>query len=172
MKTKKPKNKKNDSDNCNCQDDPELEVQEECPLDENCLEKEIVYQADVYPADATKDTKPLTTYYGQTEKTFKKRWTSHRFNFNHTTLSTYVWKCRDEGFEPMIKWSIKKRGHAFSSGSKKCDLCLTEKTIILYSDKSCTLNKRDELMEKCRHKNKFRLKKCEVELDLAPFDPP
>ena len=174
-KKKKPKNKKNDSENCNCQDDPELEVQEECPLDENCLEKGVVYQADVYPPDATAETKPMKIYYGQTENTFKKRWTSHKFNFNHrdsdhTTLSTYVWKCRDEGLEPKIKWSIKARGHPFSSGSKKCDLCLTEKTVILYADKSCTLNRRDELMEKCRHKKKHPLKTCDVE--LTPYDPP
>ena len=174
-KKRKNKNKKNNSDNCNCQDDPELEIQEDCPLNENCLEKGIVYQADVFPANATEQTKPLKIYYGQSENTFKKRWTGHRYNFNHrdsdhTTLSTYVWKCRDEGFEPTIKWSIKKTGYPFSSGSKKCDLCITEKTVILYANKSNMLNRRDELMEKCRHKKKFTLKKCEVE--LGPYDPP
>jgi hypothetical protein len=48
-----------------------------------------------------------------------------------------------------IKWSIKAKGHAFSSGGRACDLCLTEKLVILTSDQNSTLNKRDELLEIC-----------------------
>ena len=169
-KNAKETNKKNKKENCNCPDEEEEE--QECPLlEEGCLEKAIVYQADVI----TGEKKPVKIYYGQTEKTFKKRYTSHKHTFNHrdaqmTTLSTYVWKCRDKGVEPEIKWSVKARGHPFSSGSKKCDLCLTEKTVILYADKTNIRNSRNELMEKCRHKKKFTLKTCQVE--LAPHDPP
>ena len=56
-----------------------------------------------------------------------------------------------------IKWSIKAKGHAFSSGGRACDLCLTEKLVILTSDQNSTLNKRDELLEICRQWRKHLL---------------
>ena len=40
-----------------------------------------------------------------------------------------------------IKWSIKAKGHAFSSGGRACDLCLTEKLVILTSDQNSTWTK-------------------------------
>ena len=55
-------------------------------------------------------------------------------------------------FDPyFVNWSIKARGHAFSSGGRACDLCLTEKLIILTADQNTMLNRRDELLESCRH---------------------
>ena len=92
-----------------------------------------------------------------------------------TTLSSYCWECTDEGHEPAIEWSIKTKGHPFSSGSKKCDLCLTEKTTIFYADQTNLLNKRSELLEKCRHKLKFCLSEIEPKTRKkknAPFNPP
>ena len=37
----------------------------------------------------------------------------------------------------------------------RCNLCLAEKLCILTADKSVLLNKRSELITKCRHENKF-----------------
>ena len=54
-------------------------------------------------------------------------------------------------------WSIKARGHAFSSGGKACDLCLTENLTILTADQNTMLNRRDELLETCRHRRKHLL---------------
>ena len=45
----------------------------------------------------------------------------------------------------------------FSSGSKACDLCLTEKLAILTENKISMLSKRDELLETCRHRRKHLL---------------
>ena len=56
-----------------------------------------------------------------------------------------------------VDWSIKARGHPFSSGGRACDLCLTEKLVILTADPNTTLNKRDELLETCRHRRKHLL---------------
>ena len=50
-----------------------------------------------------------------------------------------------------IKWSIQARGHAVSSGSWACNLCLIEKLVILAGDQNSMLNKRDELLETCGH---------------------
>jgi hypothetical protein len=74
-----------------------------------------------------------------------------------TTLASYIWKLMDKQINYEIKWSIKARGHAFSSGGWACDLCLTEKLVILTADQNTMLNKRDELLETCRHQRKHLL---------------
>ena len=56
-----------------------------------------------------------------------------------------------------VNWSIKARGHAFSSGGRACNLCLTEKLTILTADQSTILNRRDEFLETCRHQRKHLL---------------
>ena len=43
-------------------------------------------------------------------------------------------------------------------GSRKCDLCLTEKLTILKADPVTLLNTPDELMSKCRHMNNLTLR--------------
>ena len=101
-------------------------------------------------------------YYGSTELQFLKRYNKHKSSFKirpqgHTTLSLYIWKLKDKQIKYEIKWSIKARGHAFSSGSRACDLCLTEKLVILTTDQNSMLNKRDELLETCRRQRKHLL---------------
>ena len=100
-------------------------------------------------------------YFGSTEN-FKNRYAVHKSSLNnrpacHTTLSSYVWKLKDQNIPYCIDWSIRARGHAFSSGSKSCDLCLTEKLIILTENQETMLNKQDELLESCRHRRKHLL---------------
>ena len=52
-----------------------------------------------------------------------------------------------------IKWSILTKAHTFLLGGKKCELCLTEKTIILLNkDRNTLLNQQDEILTKYRHK--------------------
>ena len=41
--------------------------------------------------------------------------------------------------------------------NEKCDLCLCEKLLIPRVNSACLLNKRDELVSKCCHMNKFTL---------------
>ena len=53
-----------------------------------------------------------------------------------------------------------------SSGGKQCDLCLMEKLTILMADPKSTLNKRDEIMKKCKHKQKYLL------ATVKPPEPP
>ena len=61
-----------------------------------------------------------------------------------------------------------------SSGGKICDLCLLEKVTILMAEPKVTLNKRDEIMCKCKHKRKYLLssvKPPETLCDRGPPDP-
>ena len=43
-------------------------------------------------------------------------------------------------------------------GSRMCDLCICEKLLVSRADPNVLLNKRDKLVSKCRHRNKFTLK--------------
>ena len=47
---------------------------------------------------------------------------------------------------------------ARSGSSKRCNLCLKEKFLIIYRPKLSTLNKRNELVSSCRHRNKALLR--------------
>ena len=51
------------------------------------------------------------------------------------------------------------KGNPYICGMRKCDLCLCEKLLIARANSACLLNKRDELISKCRHMNKFTLKR-------------
>ena len=74
------------------------------------------------------------------------------------TLSKYVWEIKKFKIIPSLKWSIIKSAPAYSNISKKCQLCLQENFEILnYPNPNKLLNKRSELVSKCRHVNKFLL---------------
>ena len=127
-----------------------------------CREKSIVYKATVNCNNETKN------YFGQCETEFKARYYNHVQSFrnrqktNATELSKYVWSCRDAGYEPTIAWSIACHAKPYQQGEKQCQLCIAEKYSILKADPSTTLNKRTELINKCRQKNKYKLKNCKL----------
>ena len=139
---------------CNCR------KKHECPLDSKCRVKNIVYKcvALVYGY-------PNKVYSGTAEGDFKKRFYNHRMSFNNeghskdTTLSKYVWDVKRKlKIMPSLKRYIIKSLPAYSNISKKCQLCLQEKFEILnYPNPNELLNKRSQLISKCRHVNKFLL---------------
>ena len=75
---------------CNCKPGP-------CPLDTgNCQVDHVVYRATV-----TDENQNTNTYTGLTRNTFKTRYNAHKHSFRHrdknsTTLSTHLWKLKDE----------------------------------------------------------------------------
>ena len=54
-----------------------------------------------------------------------------------------------------LKWSVEKTATPYKGGTRKCDLCLSEKVAIVRANPNGLLNKRMELISKCRHRNKF-----------------
>ena len=81
-----------------------------------------------------------------------------------TELSKHIWKLKEEGVEDAesrIKWEIVQRAVPYKCGTRKCDLCLSEKLVIATADPNNMLNTRSELVSKCRHRNKYNLKKNE-----------
>ena len=110
--------------------------------------------------------KPNKVYLGTAEGDFKKRFYNHRKSFNNegsandTTLSKYIWELKEtSNSSPTLVWSIAKKVPPYSNISKRCLLCLHEKLeIINYPRPEELLNKRSELISKCRHVNKFLLR--------------
>lgn len=137
---------------CNCRN------RENCPLEGKCLTLCIVYRSTVTTQESTKN------YYGTSESDFKTRFNNHTKSFNNrpyendSELSKYVWSLKDKRMVYNIKWSIEKYCSPYKCGKRKCDLCISEKCVIVRSDPKVTLNHRKELLSKCRHRNKFSLK--------------
>ena len=132
---------------CNCR------VNTPCPMDGNCLAKEVVYKAKVVDQDGA-----ISTYTGLTGNTFKERYNSHTGSFrkrkkeHSTTLSTHIWKLKDDQKNFQIDWKIIDRGKSFNPSNRKCNLCLREKYNIIFQPSGASLNKRSELFSVCRHR--------------------
>ena len=72
-----------------------------------------------------------------------------------TELSKYVRNLKDHGLDSNLPWEIHKKSPPYQCGSKRCDLCLSEKVSIICPDPNTLLNKRTGLISKCHHRNKF-----------------
>ena len=66
-------------------------------------------------------------------------------------LSKHIWQLKLNGTEFNLKWSIAAYATPYRCGTRRCDLCLTEKYIIARATQNSLLNKRTELISKCRH---------------------
>lgn len=102
-------------------------------------------------------------YIGLASNSFKERFMNHRMSFKQekykcsTQLSKYLWSQKEEGKCVDLRWSILARAPSYHPARKKCELCLAEKAYILNFYDSNILNTREEIMNKCRHRNKFLL---------------
>ena len=117
-------------------------------------------------------------YFGSCSTTFKARFNNHISSFRHrskaasTELSKHVWKLKNSNRPYNITWNVIKHATPFRSGAKACGLCLAEKLQIMQAKPGPLLNKRSELVSKCRHKAKFLRKtlcKCNFSLPLLTF---
>ena len=96
----------------------------------------------------------------------KKRFYNHKKSFNnedsanHTSLSKYIWELKEtSNLILTLVSSIAKNGLPYYNISKKCLQCLHEKPEVTnYSRTDELLNKRSELISKCRYANKFLLR--------------
>ena len=102
-------------------------------------------------------------YHGICETTFKLRYANHKKSFNHrnrksvTELSNEFGKIKDNKRSANITWEILGRHQAYSASSKRYSLCLNEKLKIALHRNNNMLNRRTEILNKCRHKNKCSL---------------
>ena len=96
---------------------------------------------------------------------FKKRYRNHR-DFKHekyensTALAKYIWQLKRDNISFSVKWTIITKVYG-SPNPLLCKLCLTEKLwIINFMNDGNMLNKRSELLSRCRHLIKTFVKEC------------
>ena len=136
---------------CNCQD------KSKCPLPGKCTIKSLVYRATVRSTEEK--------YVGLTANTFKQRYGGHKANFSNpadrtkSTLAGHIWSLKDQNEEPELDWEVVCRAAPFSSTTGVCNLCTSEKWHIIYKPENATLNRRQELFNHCRHKERLLLVK-------------
>jgi hypothetical protein len=133
---------------CNCR------AKGSCPLRGKCLTESIVYKATVKSGETSK------FYVGLSGGKFKDRYNNHTKSLKHkkyekeTELSKYVWALKQKNSEYTITWDILHKSNTLKRQSGNCNLCIEEKLAILMAKKIHTnncLNKRTELVSKCRH---------------------
>ena len=83
---------------------------------------------------------------------------------NATELSKFIWSCKDSDINPAISWKIVCHATPYQHGGKVCNLWLAEKYAILTANDDALLNKRTEWINKCRHKNKYKLINAKLKL--------
>ena len=129
---------------CNCK-------KEACPLDGACLTEGLIYEAKVTAGTSNK------IYIGSTGRTFKSRYGSHKYSFEHpgkneTELSKHVWSLKNKKIHHQISWKIVKNvKQGKPSAQRTCSLCNAEKMAIAHADKRTLLNTRSELNSMCPH---------------------
>ena len=132
-----------------------------CPLRGECLTPNLVYTSNVSYTE--ENVNKLAVYHGSTSGPFKSRWHEHNSSFRleykrgSSTLSKLIWSLKERNIPYSITWSIERRAQAYKCGSRRCNLCLAEKVIIARSSNPSMINKRSEILNKCRHRNKFLL---------------
>ena len=109
---------------CNCR------VKSTCHLPNKSLYKNTIYKATVKTNNSVKH------YIGAVEGTIKQTIHNHNLSFKYrnyasnTALSSYIWQRKDKNISPTITWEILKQAPAYNKTSKKCLLCLHEKSAI------------------------------------------
>ena len=137
---------------CNCQ------KSKSCPLQGNCREKCLVYEAKILHNG--KEVK----YYGSTSNDFKERYRNHTSSFRNeryskdTALAAFIWE-NALNPEPRINWRIVGQRQPVAPGGT-CGVCTLEKLTIMKNRGPGTLNQRSEIYLKCPHRDKNSVRHC------------
>ena len=148
-------------------------------MDNKCLTNKIVYKAEVKTNDRINKLS-TEVYFGISETEVKSRYNNHAMSFrnrtheNDTKLSKYIWSLKDEIRTLIVRGPFSKNlldiigidivfygivlYVLYGIVSKWRNLSLLEKLIVCkFKDKDRLLNKRLDLVLKCRHGNKYIL---------------
>ena len=92
---------------------------------------------------------------------FKWRFTNHKSSFNHkeqahsASLSTYVWKLKEQKKPFTITWSIRASVSTYKKDSRSYQLCMMEKTLIIIENKEKSLKQKNRNSKQMpRHRDK------------------
>ena len=115
----------------------------------------------LYQAGISSENFQTKIYYGISEIKFKTRYSKHKKSFNHkkpkndTQLSNQLWKIKASKEEPVLVWKILGRYQPYNVNRKWCLLYFNQKLQIAIYRGNNMLNKRTEIISKCRHRNKY-----------------
>ena len=143
-------NDTNSEKRCSCRN------KNNCPLNGKCLSKSLVYEAEVKT-----DTENFR-YIGLCEGDFKTRYNTHvilpqqKILKQHRSLEENMYT-KNENIKHTVSWKTVQTTRARKCGLDRCNFCLADKFHILISKNNGLLNKRSELISKCRHINKHLL---------------
>ena len=151
---------------CNCRN------REQCPMDNKCLTKNIVYEAEItsHPDEVSKD------YRGLCSTAFKDRYGVHKESFRNKVyskgceLAKHVWNLKDSNKTFDLKWKILEKVNGRLIGGQ-CKLCTTETMLINeHPNKGKLLNKNS--VQKCRHECKYMLSRygCKGRTQVRTYD--
>ena len=127
------------------------------PLNEKCLTNNVQYKASITPNEENPKTK---IYYDDCETAFKRKYANHKKTFNNikyqtdTELSNEHWNITSANKTSSESWEILGTHKSYNESSKRC---LNEKLAIALHKDDNMLDKRSEIISKCRHRNKYML---------------
>jgi len=109
---------------CNCRN------KTNCPLNRKCPQTNVIYQATVTTDTSTETYIGLATNF---EERYRNHLTSFRHNKrkNETELSKHIWSLKEANKTCNLTWKIIKNCNPYNNISKKCNLTLNEKFIII-----------------------------------------
>ena len=93
-----------------------------CPLQGNCLQKGVVYQATVTQTNTMRED----IYIGITENELKTRYNQHTssFRLSHksstTSLSEHIWKLKENNTDHTVTWKILEKAQPYTPITGKC----------------------------------------------------
>ena len=102
-------------------------------------------------------------YLGSYETTFKDGFWNHKKSFNYakhknkTELSKDFCEIKKCSGTPKITWKIIRICRSYNPISKCCLLCLNEKYEIATYKGDNLLNKRNKIINTCRHRSRYKL---------------
>ena len=88
------------------------------------------------------------------------RYANHKKSFNNikyqtnTELSNKYWNIMSANKTTNVSWEILGTHKSYNQSTKRCLLCLNEKLAVALHKDDNMLNKRSEIISKCRHRNK------------------
>ena len=133
-----------------------------CPFNGQCLDENLVYNCKI----EEDNNDEVREYIGATSDTMKGRINGHNTTFRYSNLRTksalagHVWNLKDANKGFRLIWGKEMNAQSYLPEMGYCNLCLCEKYLILKNHKDRKLvNKRREIFNKCRHRNKFLLRK-------------
>ena len=138
----------------------QLQKQEQLPFRWKMLNPKHHLQSTDHPNQLNYEQK---IYTGTAKTDFKDRFSNHTksFNIEHyengSELSKEYWTIKRNHFTQKVTWRIIRKCAPFNTTKRKCYLRLNEKIEIASYKGDNLLNKNPELINNCRHQNKFTL---------------